>query len=452
MRVQRHPGKRSERGQTIILVVIALVSLLGMAALAIDVVTLYVARGEIQRAADAAALAGAHAIADSGATTLLPTDPKLAGAEAVANLMASSRVNAMLPSNLVAGSVPSLVTASPNWALHGNGNPTLTVTLKQANVPTFFAKIWGHSITAVSATATAEVYNPSNNPLYTPIAPIAVKPWLVANLDPTQPPGTPFITLGSNMVENNGGPIGESFDLTTDCDQSQPATCVLKTPSTMTTGIINGSTYWVQYVPACVAGMPCNAVGTGSNICPTALGSSAYEDAILCADYATTYTLTSSPYGCGLSANWDPSINPGQNGVNGPSAQGTEALINQSAGQDVITYTSPLSAPFVITAGPWNLLYSGLPVSTSNSIVTIPIIKPTDPYNGVTVTVVGFMQAFINLVQQNSVLPQFAGDINITVLNIAGCAGSSASTGNPPVVGGSGTSPVPVRLITPPTS
>jgi hypothetical protein len=62
------------------------------------------------------------------------------------------------------------------------------------------------------------------------------------------------------------------------------------------------------------------------------------------------------------------------------------------------------------------------------------------------------MQAFINLVQQNSVLPQFAGDINITVLNIAGCAGSSASTGNPPVVGGSGTSPVPVRLITPPTS
>jgi hypothetical protein len=122
-------------------------------------------------------------------------------------------------------------------------------------------------------------------------------------------------------------------------------------------------------------------------------------------------------------------------------------LINQSAGQDVITYTSPLSAPFVITAGNWSL-FSVLPVSTSNSIVTIPIIDPSSPKNGVTVTVVGFMQAFINLVQQGTVNPQFAGDINITVLNIAGCAGTS--NGYPPVVGGSGTSPVPVRLIAPP--
>ena len=85
MRVRTHSGKPSERGQTIILVAISLVSLLAMAALAIDVVTLYVARGEIQRAADAAALAGAHAIADSGATTLSSGDSNLAGAETVAN-------------------------------------------------------------------------------------------------------------------------------------------------------------------------------------------------------------------------------------------------------------------------------------------------------------------------------------------------------------------------------
>lgn len=41
-----------------------------------------------------------------------------------------------------------------------------------------------------------------------------------------------------------------------------------------------------------------------------------------------------------------------------------------------------------------------------------------------------------------------AGDINITVLNIAGC--STANNGANPIVGGAGTSPVPVRLITPP--
>jgi uncharacterized membrane protein len=48
-----------ERGQTMIFVAISIVSLLALAALAIDIVTLYVARTEIQRAADAAALAGA---------------------------------------------------------------------------------------------------------------------------------------------------------------------------------------------------------------------------------------------------------------------------------------------------------------------------------------------------------------------------------------------------------
>ena len=55
-----------ERGQVILLLAIALVALLSMAALAIDVVTLYVARSEAQRAANAAAIAGAKIFATSG--------------------------------------------------------------------------------------------------------------------------------------------------------------------------------------------------------------------------------------------------------------------------------------------------------------------------------------------------------------------------------------------------
>ena len=51
--------RQGERGQTIVLVAVSLVTLLAMAALAVDVVTLYVARSEMQRAADAAALAAA---------------------------------------------------------------------------------------------------------------------------------------------------------------------------------------------------------------------------------------------------------------------------------------------------------------------------------------------------------------------------------------------------------
>ena len=71
--------RQNEQGQTIILVAISLVSLLAMAALAIDIVTLYLASSEIQRAADATALAAAKAIADSGVTTSAGDRPQPAG-------------------------------------------------------------------------------------------------------------------------------------------------------------------------------------------------------------------------------------------------------------------------------------------------------------------------------------------------------------------------------------
>src|SRR4029077_7173125 len=102
--------RRAERGQTIVLVAVALVSLLGMAALAIDVTTLYVARGELQRAADAAALAGAKAFVDSGVTTdnspTRQTQPQG---------MITSVINAMMAQNKVSGAAPTLVAATPDF-------------------------------------------------------------------------------------------------------------------------------------------------------------------------------------------------------------------------------------------------------------------------------------------------------------------------------------------------
>src|SRR5208337_149801 len=90
--------RRSERGQTIVLVAISIVSLLAMAALAIDVVTLYVARSEIQRAADAAALAGAKAMADSGVTSIPTTDPHYTdnSAQSLASAMATTAITAVV--------------------------------------------------------------------------------------------------------------------------------------------------------------------------------------------------------------------------------------------------------------------------------------------------------------------------------------------------------------------
>jgi uncharacterized membrane protein len=62
--------RNTEQGVIITLVAVFMLFVIGaMAALAIDVVTLYTARSEAQLAADAAALAGARVLANSGATS-----------------------------------------------------------------------------------------------------------------------------------------------------------------------------------------------------------------------------------------------------------------------------------------------------------------------------------------------------------------------------------------------
>src|SRR5215467_1007892 len=171
----------NQRGQTIAIVAVSMVSLLAMAALAIDLTTLYVARGEIQRAADSAALAGAKAFVDSGVTT----NPTNTGLQAVAQQLANSYAVAAAFQNDVAGS-PAQVVGSPTLNFSLQGNPRVTVQLQKTNLPVFFARIFGNSSATVAATATAEAYNPaysqSNTGSFVPAAPKCVNPFLVPNL------------------------------------------------------------------------------------------------------------------------------------------------------------------------------------------------------------------------------------------------------------------------------
>src|SRR5215470_176191 len=90
-------SRQGERGQTLVLVAVSLVTLLGFAALAIDVVTLYVARAETQRAADAAAVTAAKAFVDSGVTT----DPGDLAKQTLAQNMGTQVLNALLAQNFV---------------------------------------------------------------------------------------------------------------------------------------------------------------------------------------------------------------------------------------------------------------------------------------------------------------------------------------------------------------
>ena len=436
---QRH----RERGQTILLVAISLVALLAMAALAIDVVTLYVASSQIQRATDAAALAGAKAIADSGFTSLPTTDSNYATAQTLAQTMATTAVNSMVGTatiNLVSGQLP-VMPAPPTFDFTTHpGSFQITVSLKSANLPTFFSKIWSGSAPTVTASATAEAYNPANLPTttpFTPISPTSVKPWLVANINPVD--NKPFVDPSTWIVDSSiiGGP---PIDLVSDCTHAGGNRC---RPMPPTPGKISGSSSQVQYAPAVV-----NTVNP-QNVCPACKGTTDYEQSIECADVATSYQVLRCGGGT-VQIQWDDGINPGTSPGNNATGLGGECLINPlGTGQDILTEPSTMfSAPYQIKQQA-----SGNLVTTSNSIVTIPILDITNPlpHGGGVVTVDGFLQAFINQVDTGTgsgTPPPPAGSINITVLNIVGCSGTN--NGATPVVGGAGTSPIPVRLITPP--
>jgi hypothetical protein len=439
-RNQRH----SERGQTILLVAVSMVSLLAMAALAIDVVTLYVARTEVQRAADAAALVGAKAVADSGVTTLTSGDPNLPETITLAQSMATAAVLALINvsppiNNQVAGAPPTLVGGAPTFSnfAANNSNPTVTVTLQQTNLPTFFARIFGQRSATTSASATAEAYNPANQANFTPITPRCVKPMLIANLDPTNG-GAPFIDPATWKVRANLASLASTpFHLRADCKTGPGCSTPLNNPM-----ISNSGDPMVEYVPASVA------TPTFANACPSCAGGTSFEQGVACCDANTIYSCGGTTQTVG----WDSTTNPQDNGALSIGAAAGECLIHASttgpaAGQDLLDYPSPWpSGPPRITAGTANPM-SNQVVTTSSSIVTIPIIAPdgfSPPTSG-PVTVFGFLQAFVDEVSDVS---GHRGEVLITVLNVVAC--SPTPNGNAPIVGGNGASTIPVRLITPP--
>ena len=65
---------RSERGQAFALMIIALIALLGTAALVMDVGFAWYAKRQVQASADAAALAGAQQLPDVSSATTIAQD------------------------------------------------------------------------------------------------------------------------------------------------------------------------------------------------------------------------------------------------------------------------------------------------------------------------------------------------------------------------------------------
>jgi Putative Flp pilus-assembly TadE/G-like len=411
-RFATHSG---EHGQTIVLVVLTIVTLLAMAALAIDVVTLYVAKGEVQRAADAAALVAAKAFVDSGVTSE-PTNTSL---QTLAQNMGTAGVNGILQQNKVAGIAPAVV-GTPNFDFTSNpGNPQVTVTLTRTGLPIFFARIWRTAAATVTASAKAEAYNPSNSQTatgnYIPIAPKCVKPLLIPNKDPNNP-GAPFI-LPTGVV--SAGVVGKQIILKDACQAGNPnAACTAPLPLDPPA---NGGQ--AHFVPALVT-------PNTSNLCPSCQGSSNFEQSIECCDFNAYHCGGTVPNGAA-----DTVITTKQ--VDNETKDGAACLINKPSQDQLDPGSNFPTGPqqFIAGSGP----LSGQLVSTSHSIASFPIINTPVPATG-QVTVVGFLQGFIQAVTGGLGNLQ----ITITVLNLAGC-GNNPGTGAPITAGS--VSPIPVRLI-----
>src|SRR5216684_4208339 len=458
------PQRTSESGVTMVLMALAMVAILAVAALSIDIVTLYLANAEAQRSADTAALAAARVLSISGMTG----DPSNSGAinpwqQACA--LAASVAKAVATQNTMGGIalLPAQVTVTfPNnpdttkctdpIAKFGV-NPLVTVKVQRTDLPTFFARIWGRTGATVSATATAEAFNSSNSGNVgntvtgniTPVQPRCVKPWIVPNSDPgdagtcTAATCPSFvnnldgsITTKGIMVNNTPpGVIGRTFDLFADCNPAGP--CATPSDTVLPPQAnVSPTPPSLQYVPG---QLPASFTAVPS------CASSDFQEAIAGCDQTTRYQ-------CG-NDELQSTVDLGQNNVPNDSALGGQCLIRATGdGPDMGQETlDPSSYPYKITTGSANPLGLSLDsvITSSNSIVSFPIYDstpPAPPINtpGTTlVTVIGFLQVFINSVNTGN------NSVNVTVLNVAGCGNGTNPTASPAV---SGTSPVPVRLIT----
>jgi Putative Flp pilus-assembly TadE/G-like len=442
--------RKNERGVTIVLVAFSLLALLGMAALAIDVSTLYVAHGEAQRAANAAALAGARMFASSGYTSIstpAPTTPVAAdvcqtsatpGADAAANRQAE----AVAAQNLVGGQPAAVQSIICN---NTPANPQITVTIQRTGLPTFFGRIWGGAANSVSATAVAEAYNPSGSTA--PIQVQSVKPWLIPNCDPTNPGpgdcalGGYFVDNNTGAVQNNGSFVGKTITLTHVTGAGAPN--VSTAPPFRTLDYYRANVPINPPAPVCPA---TSAVGCAQ------VGSDDYLDNIAC---ASTYQFS-----CGqiVGAGQAVSVQTGA-GLGVETNEGTQCLIHASNqgpgfGQDVLTDVGN-SPPVTIAGGDNNpnpLLQGVTSISRSDSIVTVPIYHQAGGPNlcpggcTQTATIVGFLQLGITQNVPNATSPPGAvanGKVEAVIINVAGC---NTGAGGTPVSGG-GVSPIPVRLI-----
>lgn len=422
----REAGTGGEWGVSLVLVALSLVALLAAASLGIDLGLLYVARSEAQRAADAAALAGASAFVDSGCTSL--TGGCVAGGPQ--ETLALEQAEIVGGRNFVMGQPADIRSGDVSFSYPNPMEPQITVTVRRNvargnAIPLLFARVFGANYAGVAATATAEAFNPSGSNV--PVGFGCVAPFLVPNCDPDPAHASP--------VNPSCSPDGYFINETT----GQP-----EYPGTYPTGIVGESWqlhsyavpsqwYLVAYNDSLSTQIATsNDAGQSASLLRQYISECAPSE-LACGDTVSTFNGTSV----------------------GPTDQGIDARIHAGAdgpnhGQDTID--TSVGPPFPITGGANNpnpSLVGQTYYGPSDSEVLVPVYGgQTLNSGGDTAKVVGFMQIFIQYASHSG-----SSDlINAIVLKVMGCSSgggndSSGDSGSTTPLTTTGGAPVPIRLI-----
>lgn len=459
----RYPARRraGERGLTIFLVAMSLTALLGVMALAIDLGMLYVARSQAQRAADAAALAGANVFISSGCTSVtggcVVGGPQEAPAAAQAITVAAKNNVMGQPADVKWAGTSSCPTTAGNnicFSYPTSTEPQITVTVRRPGIQTIFAHLFGVRAAEVDATATAEAFNPVGNNNSQDVA--CVTPFLVPNCDP-------------NNVNGNGGTVNPACPTTTNGDlpnyfvdpgTDPPKTAVIEPSAT-------GEQWFLHW---------------GSQASDSATPSEWYMiqydnfPGFQSGSLLRQYISQCSPVQCGQTLYAVTGQNTGNIGL------GVDALINIptppivyspcsgdpvtcdfSQGQDQIfvdqSTVGTTNLKYTVEAGQYNPLVLNQSITSgqqigptaSNAMVTAAVysgaICPQGSngpdcigQGGGTVKVQGFMQIFVQGVTHQG---KYDG-VEATIINVTSCGNP---TGTPTPVVAEGGSPIPIRLI-----
>ncbi len=440
------PRRSSSRGVALVWLAFAMTLLMGTIGLAVDLAYLYTARSEAQRAADAAALAGANDFANSGYTSGLLSGDQVEGlaaadAAAVGNKNSIVGQSPDLVASTFADSCPPPPGADGCFDLSTPNDPRITVvaqrTLAHGNpLPLFFMKLFGIETADVSAVGMAEAYNPSTGG-GPPINMQNLKPWLTPNCDQNHvvpntdtranpncpadtnddysyviyPPGSPKVGEVVFPGQSPDGVVGEQFILKPGSPSQAPAP----------------SQFFPLYLPqsyssVCPLGASTSTSSNGGG------SASLYEQNIEC--------WTPQTYTCGQQT-----ISIASGNMVGPTSSAVDVLIHQGSGRTGQDTIDLATAPFQILAGANNPYYQeGNVITSSDSVVVVPLYDGSNLCPGgscsTTVDVQGFLQVFINGEYPPS------GTVTSDVMNAGGCGNSQI-----PTAVDAWANPVVVRLI-----